>query len=106
VSRPARPRKQRREEERTLRKQVERAERMADELSGGAPERPIDVTSASVIETKARAVPCVRCGGTLEPRADRASSTPRGVLREVELACRLCHGRRTLWFRIAPAAAN
>jgi hypothetical protein len=102
----SRPRRQRREQERALRKQVERAERMADELPGGAPERPIEVASASVVEPKARAVACVRCGGALEPRADRATSTPRGVLREIELACRQCHGRRTLWFRIAPQATN
>jgi hypothetical protein len=106
VSRPPRPRRQRREQERALQKQVERAERAAAELPGGAPDRPIEVTSAAVVDTKARAVPCVRCGGSLEPRGDRASSTPRGVLREIELACRQCHGRRTLWFRIAPPAAN
>jgi hypothetical protein len=106
VARPPRPRKKQREEERALRKQVRRTQRMAGELPGGSAEQPIDVASASVVEGKARATACVQCGGDLELRGDRATSTGRGILREVTLACRRCHAPRTLWFRVVPPAAN
>ena len=101
-----RPRRKRREAERALRKHVRQTEALAGELPGGAPDRPIDVASASVVEGKARATPCLQCGGELDLRADRATSTARGVLREVALACRRCHAPRTLWFRVAPRATN
>jgi hypothetical protein len=106
VARPPRPRRKQREEERALRKLVRRTERLAGELPGGAPERPIEVVSASVVEGKARATPCFQCGGDLELRGDRATSTARGVLREIALVCRRCHVPRTLWFRITPPATN
>jgi hypothetical protein len=106
VARPPRPRRKQREQERALRKLVRRTEGLAGELPGGAPERPIDVASASVVDGKARATPCIQCGGDLELRGDRATSTARGVLREIAVACRRCHASRTLWFRIPPPAAN
>ncbi len=102
----ARARKARREQDRALRKAVSRVERAARGLPGGAADHPLDVVSAALVEPKARATPCLRCGGELELRHDRAASTPRGVLREIELACRLCHAPRTLWFRVAPAIPN
>jgi hypothetical protein len=101
-----RPRRKRRDQERALRKQVHRTEALATELPGGSPELPIEVASASVVEGKARTTPCVQCGGALDLRGDHATSTARGVLRELALVCRLCHAPRTLWFRIAPPAAN
>jgi hypothetical protein len=75
-------------------------------LPGGSPERPIDVASASVVEGKARATPCIQCGGDLDLRGDRAASTARGVLREIALVCRQCHAPRVFWFRVAPPAAS
>jgi hypothetical protein len=102
----ARARKARREQDRALRKEVARTERAARELPGGAAQHPIDVPSAAVVEVKARATPCLQCGGELELRRDRASSTPRGILREIQLTCRLCHAPRTLWFRVTPSAVN
>lgn len=85
---------------------MRRTEELAARLPGAAPDHPIDVASASVVETMARATPCIQCGGELEPRADRATSTARGVLREVALVCRRCHAPRALWFRIPPPRAN
>jgi len=102
----ARARKAKREGERQLRKQVQRVEREARGLPGGAAERPLEVASAAVVEVKARAVPCLRCGGQLDIRRDQATSTPRGVLRELALVCRVCHGPRTMWFRVTPLIVN
>ena len=106
MGRLTRPRKKQREQERALRKLVRRTEGLAGELPGGSAQRPIDVASASIVEGKARATPCIQCAGDLELRGDRATSTARGVLRELALVCRRCHAPRTLWFRIVPPAAN
>lgn len=103
---PPRPRRKRREQEREIRKRVRRTEQAARDLPGGSPDLPIDVASASVVEGAARATPCIQCGGDLELRGDGATSTGRGVLREIALVCRRCHAPRTLWFRIAPVGAN
>jgi len=106
VAPPPRPRRKRREQERALRKEVRRTEALAGELPGGAPDRPIDVTSASVVEGKARGTPCIHCGGELDLRGDRATSTARGILREIAMICRRCHAPRTLWFRIGTPGGN
>jgi hypothetical protein len=107
MSRPPRPRRQQRQEQRALRKNVRQRERLGSELPGGVPERPIDVASASIIETKARATPCIQCGATeMEIRGDRATSTARGLLRETALVCRHCHAPRAIWFRVAGNSPN
>jgi hypothetical protein len=102
----ARERKQRRERERALRKTVRQIEKLAVALPGGSADHPIDVTSASVVEVQARGTPCPQCAGELELLRERATSTARGVLRELELACRRCHAPRTLWFRVRVAAPS
>ena len=105
MPRPPRPRRQQREQQRALRKTVRQLERLAAELPGGSPERPIEVASASVVETKARAIPCVQCEAIeMELRGDRATSTARGVLRALEMVCRQCHAARAIWFRVATGA--
>ena len=102
MPRPPRPRRQQREQQRALRKSVRQLERLAAELPGGSPERPIDVASASVVETRARSIPCVQCEAIeMELRGDRATSTARGVLRELAMVCRQCHATRAIWFRVA-----
>jgi hypothetical protein len=103
---PPRPRRQRRERERALRKNVREVERLARQLPGATPESPIEVEAPAVAEIQARATPCPQCGGELELRGDRADSTPRGVLRELVLMCRLCHAPRHLWFRVRPSPTN
>jgi hypothetical protein len=106
VKKPPRARSQRRQHERELRKGVRKIEAMARALPGGSPDAPIDVAASSLVELQARDARCPQCDGQLDLRGDRAESTPRGVLRELALMCRLCHAPRTLWFRVAPALAN
>jgi hypothetical protein len=89
-----------------LRAEVRDREALARMLPGGTPTSPVEVASASVVEIRARETPCVQCGGTLTLVGDRAESTPRGVLRELDLACRVCHAPRRLWFRVAPALSS
>jgi hypothetical protein len=106
MAKAERPRRRRREEGRAVRKAVRNTERLADLLPGADAARPIEVVSASVVEVRARATPCVECGGELDVHGDRADSTARGVLREMEMGCRRCHSRRTLWFRVTPALSS
>jgi hypothetical protein len=106
VSRPPRARRKQREQERAHRKQVARTESLAGKLPGGSPEQPIEVAAAAVIETRARGTACVQCGGELELRGDRATSTARGIVREIAAVCRRCHAPRTLWFRVVPSSTN
>lgn len=68
---------------------------------GGAEDRPIEVVSASVIETQALSVECPRCSGPhaiVEHAARTLASGAR--VREVQLRCRQCGSQRSLWFRI------
>ncbi len=65
----------------------------------------MEVPAASVVETKARAIPCVQCEAIeMELRGDRATSTARGILRELAMVCRQCHATRAIWFRVATGA--
>ncbi|HEY0714368.1 MAG TPA: hypothetical protein VGF45_16920, partial [Polyangia bacterium] len=64
---------------------------------------PLVVSSAAVIDGRARAEPCVQCGGELDLRNHSAESAS---LRRTDLICRLCHAPRSIWFRIEPMLAN
>jgi hypothetical protein len=68
----------RREAERAAVKLARERERLAALEPGGAPERPIDLTSASEVEITARSMPCPRCGG--EVRVDEHTAETGGLL--------------------------
>lgn len=95
---PKRPRAARRARERELRTDVRAREKLAAALPGGAPSRPIDVTTTAVIETRALALGCHQCDGALA-LTDHAADPTTG-LRRVTVTCRRCHTPRTLWFRL------
>lgn len=79
-------------------------ERLASLLPGGSPERPVLVTSASVIEPHATdSMPCPHCRG---PYRVHEHTRPVPSLRRLDVACRNCGVARALWYRIAPAAAT
>lgn len=67
---------------------------------GGSPERPIDVSTAALVEPKARAVPCPRCAEPFGVEAHEAYADAHGRLREVSVGCKSCGAARKLWFRI------
>lgn len=100
--------------ERTVRRAQHRAgerlladrERLFTLEPGGQPERPLDATSAAVIEAHAAGVPCPRCGGSQEV-TEHTAIIHRGVrLRETKLRCRKCGTTRSLWFRIVGVNLN
>jgi len=96
-------RSERRAAERALRQLVRDREKLAGLVAGGSADHPIEVASASVIEGRATATPCVQCEG--EYRVIEHRSVAAG-LRAVDVRCRTCQVGRTLWFRIAPDDPN
>jgi hypothetical protein len=98
-----RPRSERRMEERGARKLVRDREKLAALEVGGSRERPMDVTSSSVIPVRTRAQPCHQCGGSLQLDEERAESSE---LRAVDTSCQRCGAKRTWWFRITSPLAN
>jgi hypothetical protein len=87
--------------ERDVKKIEDAREKLAFLSEGGAPERPIEVASASVVEARALALGCARCEGELDlvdHDALRASGEP---LRRVRAQCKRCRAAREIWIRIA-----
>ena len=96
-----RPRTVRREEARQSAALARDRERLFRLEAGGTPERPIDVASASVVDVRAAAVPCPRCGGDQAVKEHAAVGGTGGArLREARLECRRCGSVRSLWFRL------
>ena len=96
-----RARTDRREATRAAEKLARQREKLALLDPGGTPERPIDVTTAAVIEPHARAEPCLRCGERAARVAEHEAREIDGSrLRVVRIACPRCGAGRTLYFRI------
>lgn len=75
--------------------------KLLDLEPGGTEAHPLEVSTASVIEPKARSVRCPRCDEPFQLESHVAHGDERGRLREVRLECRLCGERRSMWFRIS-----
>jgi hypothetical protein len=80
--------------------------RLAELEPGGAPERPIVVDSASVVESRARDTRCAVCEAGLELADHDVVAHAGASLRRTRLVCKECHTPRVIWFRIAPPMAN
>ena len=101
-----RPRTERRENLRALRKLGDQRERLAAQERGGTPDFPIDVESASQIETRAASLPCLRCGEEVRVQEHLAHAIDGASVREVRTRCKACSAQRSLWFRIAGSMTN
>lgn len=79
-----------------------RARRQLLELEpGGSRGRPLEVSTAAVIEPKAERTACPRCSGHFEVEDHEAHAGGHERVREVKVFCRFCGERRSLWFRIS-----
>jgi hypothetical protein len=92
--------------ERTRKKLYEGRLKLAALDQGGSPERPLDVSSASVVESRAEAEPCLRCGLPMKTAEHTTASGPNGLLRLVRLSCRSCGADRTMYLRIVSSYLN
>jgi hypothetical protein len=107
MSKKGRPRTERRVRERAARQLVRDRQKLAALERGGAPERPIDVPSTSVIPGRVRSTPCPLCGGTLRIDEESAGSRDGQLLHAAHASCISCGVARVLWFTVAaPPAPN
>jgi hypothetical protein len=99
-----RARTERRKIERDAVKIAKARMKLADLEPGGAPERPIEVTSASVVEVHASSLPCVACGdANVRVEEHVATTIAERALRIARVICPRCGVRRDVYFRIAPS---
>lgn len=96
----------RRAEERARDKLTRSRQRLQALEEGGSAERPIEVPSASVVETRATAERCAACDTPLGAAAHEAVIVDGARLRKVALTCPRCGLPRTMWFRIIAPALN
>lgn len=102
-----RPRTERREAARDAAKIARARMKVAALEPGGATDRPIEVTSASVIEPHASSMTCAACGNHGVRVEEHIAQTLEGTdgqparrLRVVHVACPRCGTRREVFFRI------
>lgn len=97
--------KRRRTVRRALEREVKKIEDAREKLArlseGGAPERPIEVASASVVEARALALGCARCEGELRLVDHDALRVGNEPLRRVRAQCKRCRATREVWIRVA-----
>jgi predicted Zn finger-like uncharacterized protein len=98
-----RKRSEQREQQRALRKLVRDREKLAALSVGGSEDRPIQVTSAAVVEVRVRHLACPQCEGEYKVQEHRS---PASGIRSVDVTCQRCGVPRTLWFRIVSLDAN
>jgi hypothetical protein len=102
MAKKQRPRANARMRQRALRKLARDREKLAALAPGGAADRPIEVSTPSVIDGRARSTPCPLCEGELELLEVAAVTTSAGRRREARVRCRQCHVGRSIWFAIGP----
>ncbi len=100
------PRTLRRAEARVVSKDIKDRERLARLEVGGAPERPIEVVSASLVEPRARGAPCALCGGNVRVDDHTAKTVNGAPLRLAHIVCPMCGYARILYFAIRPSLVN
>jgi hypothetical protein len=100
------PNAQRRASARRLDKLAKDRARLAALEPGGAPDRPIEVPSASLVEPKARSLRCVRCEEPYQVAHHAAATVAHRRLRVVTVTCARCGSGRAVYFQIAPPLLN
>lgn len=96
------PRTERRTVEREVQKQIDRKDRLAELSAGGAPERPIVVETAALVEPMARASRCPRCDAAVRLEDHAARIVAGRALRVVQVSCVACGSTREMFFAIEP----
>lgn len=105
--RTPRPRTTRRELQRASDKVGEDREKLFVLEPGGRADRPIEVETATLVEPRAEAMSCPRCGVAFRVTEHTAQTVDGVRLREAVVYCSRCGRHRSLWFRIVgPATLN
>lgn len=94
------PNAQRRAAQRAREKIADASEKLAKLEPGGAPERPLELESASLVEPHARSMPCVRCGYEVRVIEHEAKTIGERRLRIVKTKCTQCGAIRVLYIHL------
>jgi uncharacterized protein with PIN domain len=70
---------------------------------GGSPVRPLEVHTASVVESRAETLRCPRCEGRLKATDHEAVTVDQVRLRRVGVYCQGCGSGRDVWLRVCSA---
>ena len=92
--------------EREAAKLARAREKLASLEQGGAPDRPIEVRSASLVQVIAVDRPCPTCQGKVRVEEHTAETIAGRPLRAAHVKCVQCGGKRVLWFRIGTTLPN
>jgi ribosomal protein S27AE len=85
---------------------VRERERLARLEPGGAPDRPIALVSASLVEVRARSMPCPICGSEVRV-ADHTAETLEGqALRLAHTRCPSCGYEGIVYFALRAPVVN
>ncbi|MBS2016067.1 MAG: hypothetical protein JST00_24515 [Deltaproteobacteria bacterium] len=96
-----RARTERREAARAAAKLAQARMKLAALEEGGAPTRPIEVESASVVEPHASSMPCAACGASgVRVEEHVAITVGEARLRVARVRCAQCSVKRDVFFRI------
>ncbi len=99
----ARPRAARREADRQAEKHRALARKVAALEIGGAPDRPLPIPSASVVEGEAAGSRCPACGGEARVLEHEVTEHQGARLRVARLVCKSCREAWSRYYRIALA---
>jgi len=106
AKKPKRDRTVRREADRDAKKALHDRLALARLEPGGAPERPIVLVSASLVEPTARAMPCPACAATVRVHDHTAELLGGKRLRVVRVDCARCGFAGSRYFTIAEPLPN
>ena len=90
AKKPKRARAERREADRAQEKLAHAARKLVALEPGGSPDRPLEIESASVVETDAGSQPCSVCGGAALVLDHRVLEHQGRRLRVAALRCKQC----------------
>jgi hypothetical protein len=102
MPRDKRPRTARRALGRKLEKLATDREKLARMEPGGSPARPLEITSASVVEARAEREACFACDGAMRCKEHRVEKG----LRVATVECKECGRERRHYFRLATPTLN
>lgn len=106
TKKPKRSRTLRREADRTEKKLLEARMTLSRLEPGGSAERPIEVSTASLVEPTARDMPCPACGGSVRVLDHTAETIGGRRLRVAKVDCARCGTCVLRYFTIAEPRLN
>jgi hypothetical protein len=96
-------RSERRARQRVADKLARQRQKLAALEAGGAPERPLEIGSASLVEPRAASAPCLVCNGAMSAVEHRAETVEGRRLRIARVRCGSCGSERVYYFRLRGA---